>query len=190
MKEAAEKQQVEEYEAVGLTQILSEVAMERYMEIPALYARFRKMAEILKMDIEDHKNDSGEIMFAEDEKEFVKELIWQVGEHFIKTTNSKKKTFKSVEEQLKASQKMQRELEKSIENMKYQELKMNAQGMIEVLSRRSLIDVQNSVLNRAINIGEDIMNMNLNDGEKTELLKEIDKGLDIFQNKLEEKYKK
>ncbi len=190
MEEAAEKQQVKEYEFVGLTQILSEVAMERYMEIPALYARFRKMAEILHMDIEDHKNESGEIVFVEDEKEFIKELIWQVGENFLKTINSKKATFKNAQEQLKASHKMQRELEKSIENMKDQELKMNAQGIIEVLSKRSLIEVEINVMNRIKIIGEDIINLNLNSEELTEVFREIDGALDIFQNKLTEKYKK
>jgi hypothetical protein len=120
---------------VNLTTILKELEIEKHYSYQTLYDKFKALMGLIQMKRDDLKDESGEIWFFEEEKEFIKQLILEVDNPYLKIVRSKK-SFKGIEHQQEEAANFEERMLKIVKNIKNPLLKEISSNLIEILSNK------------------------------------------------------
>lgn len=173
---------------ITLHKILEEVVETEFIEKTTAYKRFRRVMEHLNIDIDELKYEDN-IYFYEDEKDYIKGLIHEVGEPYLKKLINKKTIGKNLEDGYNEALKFTDRMMERINKMKHEELRIRATKSIEMLSRETSRELTIKTQEKVKEIGDFIINTKLYAAEYNGLLMEINDSLDKYYKYLQKRFK-
>lgn len=172
---------------ITLNKIREELYETEFVEMGTSYRRFTRLMKHLNTDMDEIK-DGNNIYFYEDEKEFVKGLILEMGEPYLKNLTNKKIVGKSLEDGYNEAVKFTERMMKRVNNMQHEELKIKAIQSIELLSRQTSRDLAIKTNEKIKEIGDFITSIKLYSAEYNGLLMEINDALEKYHESLKKRF--
>lgn len=175
---------------IPLTSILEELANEEYIEPDTARRRLTKVMGAAKMSLDYFKEDSNQVFFFEDIKEFIKALIIEIEKPYLKSSINGTKLTGTAQENYEEALRFKTFMESSIASIKNENMKENAQKFIEVLSNENIWRLRIDIYKKIEKIGKFVDTANISFSELNGVYMEIADGMERYYESLKIRFKK